>query len=116
MRQEYMEKLEPFRNNVSYCAYWEEDTPQEWRFQKHTCIWTNATHFWLPKGSTGNGRCKGHGKHGQLQDCKSEEVRCRVPRKLVNEWMGACVMSDAVRSQPMKVRKGSERLHRSMLL
>jgi hypothetical protein len=81
--------VERLKRHVSYCAYWEEtDRRRKQAFQKHSNVWTNKLR-WQPKGTTGTGRCKGHGKHDSLQDWKDMRVRCRVPRGLVAEWLGA---------------------------
>ena len=90
-RRGYMEWASGHRQQVSYCAYWSAEEREEGlNFQKHTHIWTSVSK-WKPTGTTGNGRCKGHKSHDNLQGTKDLRLRCRVPKALVLEWIQAAV-------------------------
>jgi hypothetical protein len=87
--QTYMQQAKSKKRQVSYCAYWEaSDVDTGQAFQKHSNVWTNKQ-GWEPKGTTGTGRCRGHGKHDSLQEQKNMRVRSRVPKGLVAEWLAA---------------------------
>ena len=48
----------PLPRTVHYCAYWTAAEAKLWKpIQKPTNIWTNVT-AWVPRGSTGTGKCQ----------------------------------------------------------
>ena len=90
--------IEDLLHRVDYCAYWtEEERVGKKGYQKMTCVWTAVE--WEPEGSTGTGRCMdececgwredGQWHHHGMQDQKSKQVKCRVPERLVLEWLRA---------------------------
>jgi hypothetical protein len=85
---------------VDYCAYGRKD-------MKPTHIWTSMW-SWVPKGSTGDGRCQGQGKCHAMTGAKHKEsvtggkrkrgggqgtraAKSAVPVQLLEEWYEVAV-------------------------
>ena len=96
--RDWMLVVEALAHRVDYCAYWTaEERAGGKGYQKQSVVWTDVD--WHPSGTTGTGVCGGKCecrrqgregmRHDRLEDQKRAEVKCRVPQRLVGEWLRA---------------------------